>query len=125
MSLHTTLMSTAGDVLVAVQGETKRVRLRAGARRSWSEVTALIGGIELIEEEREEGSVIDTRSIERCTVGVATDELDANVPTDDWQVELDGQVWPVERVTGRGTIRVTFHLQRTLMKRHPETRMRR
>jgi len=116
MSIHATLTSHATEVLVAVQGETGRVRVRENDERDWLAVTALVGGIGVDEEDREYGATIRTRSVEKCTVRVPSVELGQRVPHEGWQLELDGQLWPVERVTGRDTAHVAFHLERARQK---------
>jgi hypothetical protein len=119
-SVHDTLMGRATAARFAVQAEDGRLRLRPPGGKEWLPIRATIGAIEVQQDEQQGAQSITFVAVEVCAAYVsadAADALGANVPNDDWQAELDGAWWPIDRVGGVGTQSLTLHLKRAARKR--------
>lgn len=116
MTMHSHLMGEASQLQYAVQGDKNRVELLPPNKEPMP-ITAIVGSIEVGEEEITGRETIQKVTVERRSVTVNGGKLGAMVPDDTWQVNVDGEKWPVERVTGVGSEFVVFHLKQNARKR--------
>lgn len=117
MSEHSELMADAVVELFDVQSDPDRVRLQSPKAAEPWRVRASVGLIEVVQETTSHGESIKTYAVETCRVLVESAKFANQPPNESWKAEVDGEWWPIDRVSGFGTSLVALHLKRRAQKR--------
>ncbi len=121
MSLFGDITGEASDVWAEIFEQPERVEL-VPPKGDSKKVAAFVGPESQSTEDIEQRGTVRRRMVYLRTVRVRASVLTAayggDVPSDSWDVEVDGELWNVDRVSGLGAAVVSLYL-----KRHGDRRL--